>query len=162
MQKLFRVASIINNVTYDQKTYDRVAFHWFMADRKEKYLKYSELILNYSALSKRERKNAENYINELFSEEEAALLKSALDLKSNGLTTIEEVKLPVPDHIQPYGALASEKGKGFSDLSSHKSYEFPFKVKGFFNINEAFESIKGDEHPTEITQLPEGLFKETK
>ena len=162
MQKLFRVASTINNVTYEQKTYDRVVFHWFMADRKHKNLKYGDMIINYSSLSEKARINAENYINELFDEEEASILKSELDLKSNSFTTLEEVKLPVPDHIMPYGSLKTEKGKGFSDLSSHKSYTFPFKVKGFFNINDAFESIKGDEHPTEITRLPESFYKGSK
>ncbi len=162
MQRLFRVSSIINNVTYEMRTYDRVVFHWFIADREDKDLIYEDKIINYSKLSEKERENAERYIQELFSEKDATLLKSELDRKSSVITTIEEVKLPIPDHIQPYGLLRVEKGKGFSDLSSHKSYEFPFKVKGFFNINDSYESLKGDENPTEITRLPENFLKGSK
>lgn len=159
MQRLFRVSSIINNVTYEMRTYDRVVFHWFVADREDSDLRYEDTIINYSKLSGKEKKNAERSIQELFSEEDASLLKSELDRKSSIITTIEEVKLPIPDHIQPYGTISVEKGKGFSDLSAHKSYEFPFKVKGFFNILNAYESLKGDENPTEITRLPEDFPK---
>ncbi|MCK4888887.1 MAG: hypothetical protein KAS97_03090 [Candidatus Aminicenantes bacterium] len=162
MQRLFRVSSLINNVTYEMKIYDKVAFHWFVADREDNGLIYEDKIINYSKLSEKNRKNAERYIRELFSEKDATLLKSELDRKSSIITTIEEVKLPIPDHIQPYGLLRVEKGKGFSDLSSHKSYEFPFKVKGFFNINDSYESLKGDENPTEITRLPENFLKGSK
>ncbi len=159
MQRLFRVSSIINNVTYELRTYDRVVFHWFISDRKDSDLIFDDKIINYSKLSDKEKKIAERYIKELFSEEDASLLKSELDNKSSIITTIEEVKLPIPDHIQPYGVLKVENGKGFSDLSSHKAYEFPFKVKGFFNINDAYESIKSDDHTTEITRLPENFLK---
>ncbi len=132
-------------------------FTWFIIDRVETETDYDKFIINYSTLNDKNRKNGEKYINELFTREEALMLKSELDLKSNTITNIEEVKLPVPDNIQPFSSIKIEKGKGFSDLSTFKSYQLPFKVSGFFNINDAFESLKGDDHPTEITRLPEIL-----
>ena len=157
MKKLFRVSSIINNVTYEKKKYDKVLFTWFINDRNKTDAEYDSFIINYSTLNDKSRKNGEKYIDELFTREEALMLKAELDLKSNTITNIDEMKLPVPDHIQPFGSIEIEKGKGFSDLSAFKSYQLPFKVTGFFNINDAYESLKGDDHPTEITRLPEIL-----
>ncbi len=159
MKKLFRVSSIINNVTYEKKSYDKVLFTWFIIERTDPDIKYDEVIINYSKINDKARKNGENYINELFTEEEALMLKSELDLKSTAITTIEEIKLPVPDHIEPFSSLKTEKGKGFSDLSAFKSYQLPFKVRGFFNINQSFEALRGDDHPTVITKIPEILRK---
>ena len=159
MKKLFRVSSIINNVTYEKKNYDKVLFTWFIVERTESEIKYDEVIINYSKITGKSRKNGENYINELFSKEEAFMLKSELDLKSTAFTTIDEVKLPVSDHIKPFSSIKTEKGKGFSDLSEFKSYQLPFKVRGFFNINQSFEALKGDDHPTVITTIPEVLRK---
>jgi len=159
MKKLFRVSSIINNVKYEKKSYDKVLFTWFIVERKLSEIKYDEVIINYSKINDKARENGENYINELFSKEDAVMLKSELDLKSTAITTIEEVKLPVPDHIEPFSSIKTEKGKGFSDLSEFKSYQLPFKVKGFFNINESFETLKGDDNPTVITTIPEVLRK---
>ncbi|MEN8222371.1 MAG: hypothetical protein ABFR36_03845 [Acidobacteriota bacterium] len=159
MKKLFRVTSIINNVTYEKIKYDRVLFTWFIVDRIESEIMYEDVIINYSQLNEKDRNNGEKFINELFSYEEAQMLKSELDLKSSALSTIEEVKLPVPDHIEPFSSLKTEKGKGFSDLSAFKSYQLPFKVRGFFNINDSFESLKGDDQATVITKIPEILKK---
>jgi len=157
MKKLFRVSSLINNVTHENVKYDRVMFTWFIPDRDGSDIHYEELIINYSKLDPPEKKNGERYINELFNREEAELLKNELDLKSNSITTIEEVKLPVPDHLLPFGALKPEKGKGFWHLSAFKSYKLPFKVRGFFNIQDAYESLTADDHPTVITRIPDQI-----
>ena len=160
MKRLYRVSSLIDNVIYNHRTYDKVPFNWFAAGREIADLPYEEMIINYPSLSEPNKKNARRYINELFSEEEAIRLKSELDRKSNSITTIEEVTLPVPDHIEPFGSLKSETGKGFTVLTALKSYKFPFKIKGFFNLANAFESLQGDDHPTQITRLPENLRKD--
>ena len=115
-------------------------------------------MLNYDKLQEKERKNAEKYLNELFTEDESKILKAELDRNSASITTVEEIKLPVPDHLQPYSAIKTESGKGFSDLSSRKSYNLPFNVRGFFNVNDSDETIEGDDNPTVITRIPENFL----
>jgi len=159
MQKLFRVSSVIDNVKYEHRNYDKVVFTWFMTDRDNSNFQYEDLIINYEILSTEAKYNSKKIINELFTENEAKILKSELDRNSNSATTINEVKLPVPDHISPYSELKIEEGVGFSDLSSRKSYNLPFGVKGFFNINDSYESILGDENPTVVTKIPDSFFK---
>jgi len=66
MKKLFRVSSIINNVTYEKKKYDKVLFTWFITDKIKTEAEYDKLIINYSTLNEKSRKNGEKYINELF------------------------------------------------------------------------------------------------
>ncbi len=159
MQRLFRVTSLIDNVRYRDKIYDKVIFTWFMTDRDNCQFPYEDLIINYKILSEKEKKTSEKIINELFTESESKILKSELDRNSNSVTTINEVKLPVPDHISPYSELKIEEGTGFSDLSSRRSYNLPFGVKGFFNINDSYESISGDDNPTVVTKIPEIFIK---
>ncbi len=162
MKKLYRVSSVIDNVIYEQKTFDKVIFNWFFSGRKEIGISYEDLVINYKKLSDKAKKNGEKFINELFTKEEALILKSELDRNSSGETTIEEIKLPVPDHMEPYSMLKSENGKGFSNLSARESYDLPFQVIGFFNIHDSYEAQKGDENPTEVTTLPDNFFKEKK
>ncbi len=159
MERMFHVNSVIGNVTYENKQYDNVTFNWFVVDRKEMNFDLKEMIINYSQLSESEISNAVTYLSELFTESEANQLLSELQKNSNGLSKIEEVKLPIPDNLKPYSSLKSESGKGFYDLNSKKSYNFPFKVRGFFNISDSFESLSGDDNPTEVTRLPKNFFK---
>lgn len=159
MEKLFRVFSVMNGVLYKNRFYDNVVFNWFMIDRESFPFEFAEIIINYDNLKEKNKKKAEDYVREQFTKEEAELLKDMLDKKSSGLVRIEEIKLPVVDHLEGYNSLKPEQGKGFSDLYKKNSYNLPFKVKGFFNIDEADEKIIGDDKPTVLTRVAKDFFE---
>ena len=159
MEKLFRVFSVINGILYKKKSFDNVIFNWFIIERENFPFEFEEIIINYNNLTKESKKVAEDYVREQFTKEEAELLKDMLDKKSSGLTRIEEIKLPVVDNLIGYNSLKIEKGKGFSDLYKKDSYKLPFKVKGFFNIDESDEKIIGDDNPTVITRIAKDFFE---
>ncbi|MEN8152845.1 MAG: hypothetical protein ABFR75_02385 [Acidobacteriota bacterium] len=159
MEKLFRVYSIMNGVSYENIFYDNVVFNWFIIERESFPFKFEQLIINYDNLEKGKKKSAKDYISEQFTNEESRIFKDMLDKKSSGITKIVEVKLPVSDNSRGYNSLEIEQGKGFSDLYKKDSYDLPFKVRGFFNINDADKRIIGDDNPTVISRVRKGFFE---
>lgn len=162
MKKLFRVFSRINGINYEGKKYDNVLFNWFVWGRKEMPIPGEVAIINYSDLSVKNKAKAEDYIKELFTEEEAGQLKILLESMTNGITGIEEIYLPVSDNNNNYNSILTGKGVGFTELYKRKSYNLSLKVRGLFNINDGEESVIADERPTVITQLDSNLFKTKK
>ncbi len=156
--KLFRVISRVNGIEFEKKRYDNVLFNWFVSERSFLPADTSISILNYEELTEPEKKNGRDYLSELFTRLEAESLKSFLDRTIEGTTTIEDVKLPVPDNVTSYASFKIRRGIGFTDLFKRKNYPLEFKVRGLFNINEAEESIRPDERPTIISKTISGEF----
>lgn len=126
------------NVTTSVKEYrgcKNVWFTWFRCDHGEQKRPYAELIENYDPAADRNY-YPEDYIELLFTEEEAHQLKEYLDRVHGheGVTTIEEEQLPVPQNIMSVGAIAVGGGDDFYQLCDEPEYSLPFKVWGYFNL----------------------------
>ena len=93
--KLYQVTTIVKEFD-DCKD---VSFHWFRHDRGERRA-YGELIENYDP-SDDHAAYGEGAIDELFTEIEATALKEYLDREhaDSGVTTIEEVHLPISNNV---------------------------------------------------------------
>ena len=127
--KLYNVTTVVKEY-HDCKD---VPFHWFRCDPGPQKLPYAELIQNYNG----DNFYAENYIGELFTADEAALVKDYLDRDDNSHknpTTINEVSLPIPNNVMGVGAIAVGGGDDFYMLDKNPDYSLPFKVWGYFNL----------------------------
>jgi hypothetical protein len=106
-----------------------VPFTWFRCGPGPQKRHYAELIENYDPASDRNY-YSEDYIESLFTEEEAHQLEEYLDREHGheGVTTITAVDLPVPINIMSVGAIAVGGGDDFYQLCGEPEYSLPFKV----------------------------------
>ena len=125
--KLYRVHTIVKQFHGCQN----VPFDWFGCDRREPR-PYAELIEGYwpSDLDQ------EVAIDEMFTEVEAIALKEYLDREHGGagVTTIEEVPLPIPDSSIGIGAIPVGGGTDFHMLDKEPNYSLPFKAWAYFDL----------------------------
>jgi len=78
---------------------------------------------------------AEDLIDELFTEAEAALVKAYLDREyPDDETTIVEMRLPIPKNSIGFFAIGVGGGDGFYMLNKESPYDLPFKVWGYFDL----------------------------
>ena len=79
---------------------------------------------------------AEGAIGELFTEAEVGALVAYLDREhgSEGVTTIEEVSLPIPNNTFGVGALPIGGGRNYYRLDQEPQYDLAFEVRGFFDL----------------------------
>ena len=113
-----------------------------------------EVIINYSNLSKKNRKDPEKYIKEQFTYDEALKLKKYLLKLKNLITQIEKINLPVSDTKKGYTGMKFKGGTGRYILHKEKDYKLSFKVEGIFNVDTAYESDSGDDKDTVVTLIP--------
>jgi hypothetical protein len=110
-----------------------VVFHWFYdGDRPTPRRPYAELIENYEP----DGFYSEDYIDRLFTEDEASQVKQYLDQEHGheGTTTITEEPLPVANNVMSVAAIAVGGGDDFYMLDKEPEYSLPFKVEGYFNL----------------------------
>jgi hypothetical protein len=109
-----------------------VVFHWFRLAMPQGQRPYADLIKDY------EPGNcyAEDFVEELFTWDEAQHLRGYLDQKhrDEGQTVIEAVSLPIENNWIGFGALAVGGGDDFYMLCKEPVYSLPFKVWGYFNL----------------------------
>ena len=112
-----------------------VRFTWFRCDHGSPKRPYAELIENYDPAADQVY-YSEDAIEQLFTEEEARQLKGYLDREHGheGVTTIEEEQLPIPENVMGVGAMAVGGGDDFYELTKEPEYSLPFKVWGYFNL----------------------------
>jgi hypothetical protein len=109
-----------------------VVFSWFRTEKPSEWRPYGELIENYEPGNR----YAEWAIDELFSEDEALLLKEYLDrtYADAGVTVIKEQSLPIPNNVMVFGAMAVGGEDGFCMLDKDPEYSLPFKVWGYYDL----------------------------
>jgi hypothetical protein len=109
-----------------------VAFCWFRTEGPSEPRPYGELIENYEPGNV----YAEGAIDEMFTEDEALLLKEYLDrtYTGAGVTVIEEQPLPIPNNTMGCGAIPVGDGNDFHMLDRNPEYSLPFKVWGYFDL----------------------------
>jgi hypothetical protein len=123
-----------------------VAFHWFRLDRKAPPSVYANAILDYDAYDA-EVSYPEAAIDELFTREEAELLKAYLDQHHCGCgsTEIKTTNLPIPMNTMGDGAIPIGGGRDHYMLWKEPGYALRFKVEGFFDLRQC-ERIDGREN----------------
>jgi hypothetical protein len=112
-----------------------VRFKWFRCERTAPR-PYAELIENYDP-SDRDVYYSQGCIDEMFELTEAQALKDYLDQnygEDKGITTIEKVELPIPNHMVGVGAMAVGGGDDFHMLDKTPSYSLPFKVWAYYDL----------------------------
>jgi hypothetical protein len=87
-------------------------------------------------LADEENRYAEDFVEELFTWDEAQQLRGYLEQKhrDQGPTVIEAVSLPIENNWIGLGALAVGGGDDFYMLCKEPAYSLPFKVWGYFNL----------------------------
>jgi hypothetical protein len=136
--KLFRVETLVAEYSGCRD----VRFIWFKSGDDRTRRSYGELIEGYDAMSPAERDEqgigyAEDYVDELFTEDEAGQLTDYLAREYTGyVTTTREVSLPLQENMMGVGAIAVGGGDGFYTESSKPAYSLPFEVWAYYDLVE--------------------------
>jgi hypothetical protein len=145
MIKLFTAESIVN----EYSGYKNVKFNWFVVERYQPQAPYSELIKDY--IPSEEHQYSKDAIKEFFTEEEVILFEKYLYRKhadDQKKLEIEEVDLPIPNNMLPFGAIGEGSLDGYYDLYGEVGYNLPFAVSAYYDLegNEDFrQKVKAEE-----------------
>lgn len=150
---LYHVYSVVNNFPYHSVYYDNLKINWFVVGREEPQVPFEEAIVNYAKLSLSAKVHPENFIKELFTREEAELLKRYLDSAERVSATIEACGLPVSEHAKGHRDFPPAPGMDFFILSDKENYNLPFKVEGVFNTKMADRHVVADDRTTVVTGI---------
>lgn len=129
--KLFHVTTTVNEFAGCKG----VPIRWFYCDDRPQPRPYAELIENYDPNDERSC-YPEGYIDELFTEDEAKLLKIYLEQQHDKgeVTTIRETSLPIRNRTMAFGACPAGGGIDFYRLYETPGYDLPFRVEGYFDL----------------------------
>jgi len=150
--RLFSAWSIVNNFI----GYDEVVFNWFYAEREKHLAAYKELIANYHHLDEVIKPYMEDYVNELFTEEEIKALRAYLSKRSpagrhfrcKGHYQTQQIELFVAEMPLPIREPARDKNiilrnathsGGLQDkyiFSNEDGYDLPFKVYAYHDLRD--------------------------
>jgi hypothetical protein len=86
------------------------------------------LIENYHLANSHLAGYPRDFIDELFTEDRT--------FADEGVTTVEEQKLPIPNNMMGVGAIAVGWGDDFYMLCNKPEYPLPFKVWGYFDLRD--------------------------
>ncbi|MBI2487074.1 MAG: hypothetical protein HYW01_08960 [Deltaproteobacteria bacterium] len=137
MTKLFRVASKVNNFSYQKRVYDSVEICWFVIHRETPFVSYVELMKNSGKELNNSQDMFENNIKELFTEQEANILKEYLLRNHKQKCEMKRADLLLEAYTLGYGDLVPDSGEGFYKLNEEDSYDLPFVVWGYYDITHA-------------------------
>lgn len=137
--RLFSAWSVVDNF----HGYDRVRINWVYPDRKNPVADYEDLIDEYARIDKRMRGYFEEYVSELFTEEEIELLKPRVSaLLGTELNVVEET-VPVSCVFVPMPQLGMKQGahRGLFDPSDAVQWDLPFSAHGCYDLSRCPPSI---------------------
>jgi transcriptional regulator CtsR len=137
MTKLFRVTSKVNKFSYQKRVYDSVEICWFVIHRENSSVSYVELIKNYGKEVNNSQDMFENNIKELFTEQEANILKEYLHRKHKQKCEIKRAELLLEAYTLGYGDLVPDSGEGFYKLNDEDGYDLPFVAWGYYDTTDA-------------------------
>jgi hypothetical protein len=131
--KLFKVETVENEI-FNCKD---VEIFWYKANPNPGGRPYAQLIANYSspetAADAMPLSYLEETLDQLFTRDEAEQLKAYLDTISGGITTIDEVALPLT-HITRLSILQVDRYDRWWELAGEPGYPLPFLVTGSANL----------------------------
>ena len=130
MMKLFHVTT--TGVQFDGCK--GVEFDWFRCGRGDPR-PYSELITDYDPAAPIAG-YPEAAIDGFFTEAEAVALKAYLDREHGheGVTTIKEIQLPIPNNTLGVSAIPVGGGTDFLMLYKEPAYDLEFQVEGYYDL----------------------------
>jgi hypothetical protein len=126
-----------------------VPFAWFKWEPAE-HRSYADLIEGYDP---DKHHYAEGYVDEqLFTEDEAKQLKTYVDQTNGheGVTTIRDVQLPVPNNLMSVGAVAVGGGCDFLMIFERSDYPLPFKAAAYYRLDVLEEWKAAKAAPTNV------------
>lgn len=155
MTELYSVYSLVRDFAYEGTIYEEVKVTWFVAGRRTPLASYAVVIQDYAQLGEKEHLFPEEYVDELFSRQEAEALQQHLDRRGGMTTFSEPVELPVLANASGCRRLPRGGGNDFLGLFREKGYPLPFQVEGYFSVRYAEPKVPGDEGATVIGRRPE-------
>lgn len=135
MIKLYHVSSDVKEKgEFRGYTFEGYTINWYVDGRDTPLVPFGEAIRDYDPCDPPHY--TEGYIKELFSIEEANLLKDYLNNRPEHYikTTIEEVPLPVSDNMMGYGAIPIGGPDLMRILFDCADYKLPFRVCGHYYL----------------------------
>lgn len=141
--KLFRARSVLDGLLYRETLFDGIVHNWFVCDREPSVVAYSEAIQDYEENfeDSRMRSYSEFAVDELFTASEVAALKYYL-LAAHGVECeVEEVDIPIPLGASGYNSIPVGGLCDFYMLYKTESYDLPFKVMGYYDIDDYMDTL---------------------
>lgn len=129
MARLYRAWSVIDECMGQ----DQVKFSWFVVGRTIPVFPYDELIENYDE-NQDEVSYDQMWVNEFFTEDEAAELREYLLNSHDIALQVEEVSLPVRSGGLSYGLLLISGQSSFYTLADEQGYNLSVSVLGHYNL----------------------------
>lgn len=134
MTKLFRITSKVNKFTYQKRVYDPVEICWFVVHRATPFVYFEQLIVSYGKDLYNSHHFFENNIKELFTEQEANILKEYLLRTHKQECEVKRADLLLEAYTLGYGDIVPGDGEGFYRLNEEDSYDLPFLVWGYYDL----------------------------
>jgi hypothetical protein len=134
IDRLYQVASTMDNWPHRGWHYNSVRVHWFRADHRfdiDDDATFTPLITGDAGDF-----YARAFINELFTKDEADLLVHYLQEQHATACDITEVSLPIASHIMPWGGIPIGGPFGNYDLFEEAPYTLPFRVRGQYDVED--------------------------
>ncbi len=137
--RLFSAYSLVDN--YQGR--DSVRFNWIYLEREAPVASYEQLIGDYKCIDERVRPYFEEYVKELFTEEEIEMLRSYLFESKGAVLQVNEEPVPAMSVFvpMPYQGMPPGSGRGFYYLSENKQCELPFRAAAYFDLRNCPASI---------------------
>jgi hypothetical protein len=144
--KLFSAYSLVDN--YCGR--DSVRLNWIYMDRKKPAIPFQAAIEDYSEIDEGMRPYFEDYVKELFTEEE---VQSLQDFSSRNLEVslhLKEVRLPIPGVFipMPFNGIPAGEGRGFYHPREQNN-GIPFQVCAYFDLRSCPASVCMQKEPRE-------------
>lgn len=133
MTKLFRVRSKINHFPHEERIYDSVELCWFVVYRECPAFSYERLVEEYGEKSDGSSFISENNLNELFTEEEAKILKEYILRVHKQGCVVKEANLPLEYYSFGYEDIVLGYEEGLYKLNEEDGYDLPFIVWGYYD-----------------------------
>lgn len=131
--ELFRVISVIDNLSHGHHRYNQVKVHWFVIDRRFPVVSYKKIVGGFEDLPEKDKAFAREYAKELFTAKESAQLKDYLKCAHGCLAEITSLTLPTEDRLG-FRAHTVVGTTGFFKLKDEADNALPFKVWGYFDV----------------------------
>lgn len=142
--RLFHACSVLKQLPHHGVVLHDVVVRWTRGVRRVTERPYDKLITAYQQRDDLQRTFAEHFIDELFTPTEIKQLGTYLDLSDGRRLELSDVhsekfivqqaNLPVTGEVTGYNDMPVGGLAGRFDLSTHRGYDLPFKVRGYFNL----------------------------
>jgi hypothetical protein len=154
--RLFSAYSIVD----DFKGYDHVKLNWICVERRSPIAPYGKLIEGYAQISPHLRPLFEQYVNELFTEEEIGLLRNYLRGDLGAGFTSEEDPVPVSSEFipKPLRQIKTGERMGLFKPETGGERSLPFDFCGCYDLGRCPPSLGV---PPEVTDKGVEFLRES-